>query len=72
MKKLNLKHPDIKEMLSKDQMKKITGGYVVQCICEGNIWGVGENCQEAVAACPSYPPQQCFDFSQGRQTINCG
>jgi len=31
MKKLNLKLDDIKEMLTKEQMKKITGGYSTHC-----------------------------------------
>ena len=40
MKKLNLKLDDIKEMLTKEQMKKITGGYgtlvcVVGCSKDG-------------------------------------
>jgi len=41
MKKLNLKLDDIKEMLTKEQMKKITGGYSSRCLNECGVKGTG-------------------------------
>jgi len=41
MKKLNLKLNDIKEMLTKEQMKKITGGYDMFCSRQCGVKGTG-------------------------------
>ncbi|SEM79469.1 hypothetical protein SAMN05192574_101835 [Mucilaginibacter gossypiicola] len=53
MKKLKLKMEGISEMLTKDQMKKISGGYSGAC---GSYCDTGAQCTT---------PDRCFNYCYG-------
>jgi len=67
MKKLDLKFGSIKEMLSKDQMKQISGG------CATCTWSANPGCDGVGITYPcNYSPDYCQGFSDaGCETDDC-
>ena len=66
MKKLDLKLGSIKELLSKEQMKKVVGGYYTtacNCMKNGVLIGYEEEDCDAIPTCDD----QCVSFCQGLQ-----
>jgi len=66
MKKLNLQLGSIKEMLTKEQMKKVSGGY------DGGGCPTGEIFVSGVGWCPTSSCSEAQSAYQNHITATCG